>query len=292
MNARMTMNIKIVSSEKGNNKGSSAQAVFYLEKENEGKSLSEKEWFFTHDKDSVGIREAIDTLDGNKKQLGRNDAKFFMVVISPSQEELEHVGSDKEKLRAYTREVMDQYAQNFNRGLKGEDLVYFAKIEEHRHFKGDDAEVLAGKVKQGDQKPGAQTHIHVLVSRKCKDNKLKLSPLSKHRSTQKGPVKGGFTRTDFYEKAEEAFDKGFNYSRKIEQSFAYHNTLKNRGPKERVRMKMRAASQKQELAMSGGNAVVQALHKTQKALNKDQGAAHREIREKKEASKEDKHLDF
>jgi len=279
------MHIKIVSSEKGSNKGSAAQAVFYLEKENEGKSLGEKEWFFTHSKDKVGIREAIDTLDQNKGQLGKNDAKFFMVVISPSKEELQHIGNDPQKLRAYTREVMDQYAKNFKRGISGEDLVYFAKIERHRHYLGDDPEVKAGRAKQGEPKPGDQTHIHVLVSRKCKNNKLKLSPLSKHRNTSKGPVKGGFTRIDFYQKAEQAFDEKFQYTRKLEDSFAYQNTLKNKGPKERVLMKLRAAVQKEEVQLAGGKGLVKALHKTQKALNKDQGEAHREI-------KEEKRLDF
>ena len=283
------MNIKIVSSSKGSNKGSSAQVAFYLEKENMGKPLSEREWFFSHEKDKVGLRKVVESLDKNKKHLGRNDAKFFMVVISPSEEELDHIDHDKEKLRAYTRDVMDEYAGNFGKGLKGDDLMYFAKIEDNRYYRGDDEAVKNGLAKQGDIKPGAQTHIHVLVSRKCKNNKHKLSPLSRHRNTQKGPVKGGFTRTDFYEKAEKAFDKRFGYGRKIEDSFTYRNTMKNHGPKERVLMKQKAAAQKQELQLAVGNGLVRAIHKTQKALNRDQGVAHQQVKEKK---KEDKHIDF
>ena len=109
-----------------------------------------------------------------------------MVEISPSEEELDHIGHDKEKLRTYTRDVMDEYAGNFGKGLKGDDLVYFAKIEDNRYYRGDDEAVQHGLAKQGDIKPGAQTHIHVLVSRKCKNNKLKLSPLSKALNRDQG----------------------------------------------------------------------------------------------------------
>ena len=210
----------------GTNTGSAKKVLNYLEKENKGKTPGEKAWFFSHDKDKVGFREALQALDNNKKKLSRRDAKFYMVNISPSQEELAHIGNDPAKLRAYTRRVMDAYAQNFGKGLRGEDLLYFAKIEQHRYYKGNDAEVVSGQVKQGAPKPGLQTHIHVIVSRKDNSNRLKLSPLSHHRGTTKGPVKGGFDRSRFFGEAEAVFDEQFRYLRPKEKTFAYLNAQK------------------------------------------------------------------
>ena len=59
---------------------------------------------------------------------------------------LESTSSNKqqvhEKLKAYTRNVMDEYAKNFNRDLNGKpldknDLVYYAKIETQRRYDGN-----------------------------------------------------------------------------------------------------------------------------------------------------------
>ena len=177
---------------------------------------------------------------------------------------------------------MDRYAENFGKGLKGKDLLYFAKIEKERSYKGTDLEVKEGLAKQGDLKEGNQTHIHVLVSRKCRQNKLKLSPLSKHRGTRKGPIQGGFDRRAFYQSAEEVFDRRFGYARKLEETFAYQNALKNQGPKERLMMKLKAASLDKEIDLPLGKGLVKAISKNQKALNKDQGEAHREIYPKQE----------
>lgn len=241
------MNINITGSAKGSNKGSVAQLARYLEKENrqrrenphtgsvkalahylekENRQSERKEWFFSQERNHVSEKEVVRAMDNNKFKLKRKDAKFYLINISPSQKELEFIGNDPEKLKAYTRSVMDGYAKNFNRGIRGKDLLYFAKIEYQRHYKGFDREVKEGLVKQGDPKPGLQTHIHVIVSRKDRYNERQFSPLSKHQHTKSGPVQGGFPRKAFYIDAEKRFDEMFGYPRTLQETFHYRHTMK------------------------------------------------------------------
>ena len=70
-------------------------------------------------------------------------------------------------------------------------------------------------------------HAHIIVSRKDRANKLKLSPKTNHRGTAKGAVRGGFDRTDFFRKCERCFDVRMNYNREIKESFEYLNAIKN-----------------------------------------------------------------
>jgi len=219
------------------NRGSVKELSNYLEKENTGKAHKDKEWFFSQDKNHVSAREVTQAIDTNKSKLKHRDAKFYLVNISPSQKELAHIGNDPEKLKAYARSVMDGYARNFNRDITGKDLLYFAKIEYERRYKGFDHEVKAGLVKQGELKPGLQTHIHVIVSRKDRYNQRQFSPLSKHQNTQNGPVRGGFPRKAFYIDAERRFDAMFNYPRSLKERFEYRNTMKYGTMKEKLQLK-------------------------------------------------------
>lgn len=70
-------------------------------------------------------------------------------------------------------------------------------------------------------------HCHLIVSRKYQSNKKKLSPLTNHKGTKAGVVKGGFDRVKLFQQAEVRFDKLFNYNREQTESFNYHNTMKN-----------------------------------------------------------------
>jgi hypothetical protein len=60
----------------------------------------------------------------------------------------------------------------------------------------------------------------------------KLSPLTNHRNTKKGVIKGGFDRTNLFQQAEKDFDELFNYNR----SFEYYNTMKNGRISEQLNM--------------------------------------------------------
>lgn len=237
---------------KTGNKGSSTNFAKYLEKEDmeqerqalkNGKLPEKRTGFFNQEQDGITKDEVIERIDNNKKALGKNDAKYYSLVISPTEKEqkflLSEFSTEKEvnsikdlsneelkqyedKLKNFSRGIMDKYAENFERDrLKsGDQLVYFGKVEHQRKHKGTDKEVLDGKAKTGELKKGLQSHIHIIVSRKDKEQKLKLSPLANEKSDQKlnsklngKKVKRGFNRVRFKEKTEQLFDKMFSYKR-------------------------------------------------------------------------------
>jgi len=191
-----------------NNAGSCTTLVNYLSKEDQGKGL-DRELYFTHDRDMVGSMEVIKAIDNNCPKIEKHEAKFYSLVIAPRPDEMNHLKNDREKLKAYVRDVMDIYAKNFNgkngnnKNLKGNDIVYFAKLEENRYYKGTDKEVKEGKAKQGDPLPGDNTHIHVVVSRMDKTKTVKLSPLVNSKKL--------FHREAFKTKSCEHFDNHYRY---------------------------------------------------------------------------------
>ena len=89
---------------------------------------------------------------------------------------------------------------------------------------------IKGKiVEQGTQKPGLQTHVHIIVSRKDNSNSYSLSPGSRYRSSEvvlHGKiVKRGFDRNDFFAIAEKRFDKMFGYNRNFVETYEARKTF-------------------------------------------------------------------
>jgi hypothetical protein len=193
-----------------NNKGCSARLGNYLEKEldllktPDGKVFFNSEGNFTKD-------EMVRSIDANVKGLTADDDKFYSLVLSPSQAELEHIKNNPEKLRAFTADCMENYAQNFIikakdgslKQLSEKDLVWFANIEYDRTFKGDANEVKSGEKKQGERKDGLQTHIHITVSARDKSMKVTLNPRTKHKLR--------FSIIAWSERNQQAFDSKFGY---------------------------------------------------------------------------------
>lgn len=216
------MNIKIHGGGTGTyaNAGSCAALASYLEHENLGrlKEGQAPELFFNQEKDYIRLAEVIYRLDHNKAQLGKADAKFYSITVSPSEKELRHLGETKaeqsQALKEYIRQaLMPAYAANFNKGLGAADILYYAKVHHERN-----------------QETGKEDmHAHVIVSRKDMSNKIKLSPATNHRGTQKGAVKGGFDREAFVHTCEQAFDQQTGYKREQQESFAYCHAIKNGG---------------------------------------------------------------
>ena len=163
------------------NTGSAAQAVNYLKKE--AKEHGQEAAFFGRESEQLSGDEVTQMLDRNVKGLRAQDAKFYSLVISPSAAELAHIGNDDAKLRAYTRDVMASYGENFRlpngKKLGAEDVVWAATRHDQRIHRGSDPEVTAGESKQGQLKEGLQTHIHVVVSARDADQKVTLNPMSK-----------------------------------------------------------------------------------------------------------------
>ncbi|QWX83576.1 hypothetical protein H0I23_14120 [Cellulophaga sp. HaHaR_3_176] len=260
------------------NTSSCVDLALYLEKENNELDLLQqkvisslekialekrKQFFFTHSENNISTNEVISTIDNNIKRLGKKDAKYFAPTINFSPQELKHILSTitnkvdienvwalndneyisfNDKIKEYTKEIMSNYAKNFNRadkGLKtGNDLVYFGKIEHFRKFKGTDEEVLNKTYKAGDFKPGINSHVHLIVSRKDKTQRLKLTPTTKERSTTRS-IGGntyhvGFDRMNWINMNEESFDNFFQYKRPEREKFINQYILKKGSPIEKA----------------------------------------------------------
>ncbi len=130
----------------GNYSQSSADFVAYLEKENQQLKPSELEYFFNQHGEQISAEEVVDAIDKNTAKLKKREPKFYSITINPSTRELKHLQHNKETLKRYTREIMKDYAASFNREVNGRkvtvnDILYFAKIEHQRTFKGTDKQV-------------------------------------------------------------------------------------------------------------------------------------------------------
>ena len=117
------------------NKGSCAKLLKYLD--HEAKPSGERATYFNPSREGIGADEVGTSIDGHAKGVRATAAKFYSLVISPSAAELQHLDLNSgaaegglEKLKNYTRRVMDNYADSFKLSdgmtLKVEDLVWYA----------------------------------------------------------------------------------------------------------------------------------------------------------------------
>ena len=224
------MNIDFPSPSSGtyNNAGSSRRLADYLE--HEDLERMEKgiytEGFFNLIEDNLYKSQVVRDIDNNKAQLLKTDAKFYAIHVSPSAKELETMGKTEEEqakaMKRYIREVfIPEYAKNFNKDLSANDIKFYGKI----HFD-----------RERSDKDGGNMHCHIIVSRKDQSNKIKISPLTNHRSTMKGAIKGGFDRKTLFHEVEKGFDRLFNHNRKLDESFEYYNVMKNGAIDEQLKM--------------------------------------------------------
>lgn len=223
------MNIDFPPPSKGtyNNAGSSQRLANYLEHEDMQRMEQGiyTEGFFNLTDDNIYKSQVIKDMDSNIGQLMKTDAKFYAIHVSPSEQELRAMGNTEqeqaEAMKRYIREVVvPEYAKNFNKGLSAEDIKFYGKI----HFSRDRS--------NNEQ----NMHCDLIVSRKDQSNKVKISPLTNHKSTQKGTVKGGFDRKNLFNQAEKGFDKLFGYNRQLTETFEYCNTMKNGSISEQLKM--------------------------------------------------------
>lgn len=226
------MNVKIQGGGGGTyaNTGSCTGVVTYLQHEDleRIRQGQQAEPFFNQYRDFVSPKEVTYKIDHNRAQLHKTDAKFFVITVSPSEKELAAMGASPEEqaraMKEYIRkDIIPAYAENFNKGLQANNIEYYAKI----HY-----------TRTGERLN--DMHAHIIVSRKDRANKLKLSPKTNHRGTAKGAVRGGFDRTDFFRKCESSFDRCMGFDREPEESFDYLNAVKNGSPAEIARQVERA----------------------------------------------------
>ncbi len=220
-----------------NNAGSCRRLANYLEHEDLERMQKGiyTEGFFNLKDDNLYKAQVIKEIDSNIGQLLKTDAKFYAMHVSPSEKELKMMGQTEQEqakaMKRYIREVfIPEYAKNFNKGLSAEDIKFYGKI----HFDRD----------RSDNE--MNMHCHLIVSRKDQSNKVKISPLTNHRNTKKGAIKGGFHRTAFFENAEKGFDRLFGYNRQLPETFEYCNTMKNGSITKKLQMQEREIHQQSE----------------------------------------------
>lgn len=232
------MFINITDSETGNNKGSCAALVNYLEKENRlvENKLTPELWFNGNNPE-IRPQEVRVKIDNNISKLGRNDAKFFLINISPSQKEIQYLKQEfgdlniEEKMKFFAVKIMDEYAKNFKRlGVDSNaDLLWYGKLEHYRYYSHTDSEVKQGIKEKGERKDGEQMHIQIIVSRKDITNKIKLSPMnnSRGRNISHSAKLGQFDRKAFKQSGESLFDKMFGFERNLKDTIDYAIVMKN-----------------------------------------------------------------
>lgn len=201
-----------------NNSGSSRRLANYLE--HEDLERMEKgiytEGFFNLTEDNIYKSKVIKDIDANIGQLLKTDAKFYAIHVSPSKKEIQAMGNTEqeqaEAMKRYIREVfIPEYAKNFNKKLSATEIKFYGKIHFDRSRSNNELNI----------------HCHLIVSRKDQVNKKKLSPLTNHKNTKNGIIKGGFDRVNLFLQLEQGFDKLFNYNRQPKESFTYRNTMTN-----------------------------------------------------------------
>ncbi|MDL2299191.1 DUF5712 family protein [Bacteroides sp. OttesenSCG-928-E20] len=237
------MNIDFPPPSKGtyNNAGGCRQLANYLE--HEDLERMEKgiytEGFFNLEEENLYKTQVIEDIDTNIGQLLKTDAKFYAIHVSPSEKELKTMGQTEqeqaEAMKRYIREVfIPEYAKNFNKGLSAEDIKFYGKIHFDRNRSDNELNM----------------HCHLIVSRKDQSNKKKLSPLTNHKNTKKGAIKGCFDRTNLFQQAEVGFDKLFGYQRDLHETFRYCNTMKNGSLKDKLQMQEQELKQSQKPLVS------------------------------------------
>ncbi|OJX63750.1 DUF5712 family protein [Dysgonomonas sp. 37-18] len=276
------MNIDFPPSSKGtyNNAGSCKRLAQYLE--HEDLERMEKgiytEGFFNLSEETLYKSQVVKDIDSNKAQLLKGDAKFYAIHVSPSTRELQAMGTTEqeqaEAMRRYIREVfIPEYAKNFNKGLSAQDIKFYGKI----HFNRDRSENTGGNM-----------HCHVIVSRKDQSNKKKLSPLTNHKNTKKGTVKGGFDRTSLFRQVEQGFDSIFNYDRLLTETFEYCNTMKNGSITEQIKMQERMDELTNSLQHDVMNSVCQqpsqSINHTSESINQSDIQQKQEEEKKRDKS--------
>ena len=226
-----------------NNSGSCRQLANYME--HEDLERIEKgiytEGFFNLTEDNMYKSAVIKDIDSNIGQLLKTDAKFYAIHVSPSEKELQAMGNTEqeqaEAMKHYIREVfIPEYAKNFNKELSASDIKFYGKIHFDRNRSDNELNM----------------HCHLILSRKYQVNKKKLSPLTNHKNTKNGAIKGGFDRVNLFQQAEQGFDKLFGYNRQQSESFDYHNTMKNGSIPEQLELQEQysAGEKKKEIFQS------------------------------------------
>lgn len=183
------------------NTGSCARLINYQISDKEKLGLENE--FFNQNNDSITREQAVFLIDNNVQGLKKTDEKFYSFSINPSNEELNFIKNDKNKIKEYTRNVMENYAKNYKKAdLNKNDIVWTAIIHDTRYYNHADKNVDKSQI--GKKKDGNNMHIHIIVSRKTSDMKKTITVRGR---------KGidNFPLFEFQKKNQETFQETFKY---------------------------------------------------------------------------------
>ena len=141
-------------------------------------------------------------------------------------------GSDKQIIenQPYATNILN-LKQEIRRITRGEGTGNIKKLQlTIQRLEREAPHQLHGKrLVRGTPKPGPQSHIHIIISRKDASNRYSLSPGSKYKASDidmNGKrVKRGFDRDTFYSNAEKTFDGMFGHKRNYVETYSARKTF-------------------------------------------------------------------
>jgi hypothetical protein len=162
------------------------------------------------------------------KPVSVDDIKYYAKV----EHQRTFKGSDKQIVenQPYATKILElkQQVASMERGeTKGNSIKLQREIQ---RLEREAPHQLNGKrMVRGMPKPGPQSHVHIIVSRKDASNRYSLSPGSKYKASQVEmngkTVKRGFDRDAFIKNAEKTFDGMFGYKRNYVETYQARKTF-------------------------------------------------------------------
>lgn len=165
-------------------------------------------------------------IDG--KPITVNDIKYYAKI----EHERTYKGTDKaiQENAPYHKKIVSlkNEIQQIKSGRQVGDIDI--KLKQIKQQEQQTPHKINGQmIRQGMAKEGAQSHIHIIVSRKDASNRYSLSPGSKYKASEvemNGKmVKRGFNRDEFFKNSETTFDKLFDYKRNYVETYQARKTL-------------------------------------------------------------------
>ena len=161
------------------------------------------------------------------KPVTVDDIKYFAKI----EHERTFKGFDREvrENQPYRAQIvkLENNIRKIERGELNSNISAISK--KLANLKAEIPHKIEGKpIEQGMKKPGCQTHVHIIVSRKDVSNRYSLSPGSKYMESESKlngkMVKRGFNRNLFYKRAEKTFDNLFNHKRNFVETYEARKT--------------------------------------------------------------------
>ena len=233
------------------NKGSSADLQMYLEHEmqlrvQDGRTQTDNARCQLFGADGImSAEESTRLIDGHRKGLKKDEAKFYEFEINLSEGEqmamFRKCATEAEKeqvFQDYVRnEVMAEYARNFKGytdksgnpiEFQKEDICWSAAIHTERY--GDEANKWK---KEHPNMERADWHAHITVAHRTMDQTRSISPKKNQRSSNKGSCQGYFDRNSFRQCIEQTIDRRFGYERPLSDTL--HGRKEQRINQEKVK---------------------------------------------------------